>query len=298
MAAWLLTAGAAAWGGVLYAVGPWQVDSPSNLYVVDAATGEATMIGSTGVDRLGGLAYRDGALYAYNTLNLYRIDPATAATELIGPLGTAHPEGGLSFHPGTGELYGTKSLSNDELVRIDVATGVSTPVGLLGPSGRDTSGLAFDATGQLFGVSYRGSDPDLLVKIDSETAAVSVVGELGTPAASPSVGGLGFDPDVGVLYLVSGGKLYRVDTDSGAATEVGATGVADLGGLAVVPAGGACEPCDTNCDGSINGQDIVGFVSALHGSPDPCSPCNSDTDGDGSINGQDIAGFVTCLNGP
>ncbi len=59
----------------------------------------------------------------------------------------------------------------------------------------------------------------------------------------------------------------------------------------------ACDPCDTNCDGSVNGQDIQGFVQALQGAPSSCSPCNSDANGDGSINGLDIEAFVACLTG-
>lgn len=60
----------------------------------------------------------------------------------------------------------------------------------------------------------------------------------------------------------------------------------------------ACEPCDTNCDGSINGQDISGFINALNGNPNNCSPCNGDADGNGSINGQDIDDFIQCLFPP
>ncbi len=57
----------------------------------------------------------------------------------------------------------------------------------------------------------------------------------------------------------------------------------------------ACNPCDTNCDGSVNGQDITGFIAALGGNPSGCSPCNSDANGDGSVNGQDIDAFINCL---
>ncbi|MCG3125366.1 MAG: hypothetical protein CHACPFDD_00184 [Phycisphaerae bacterium] len=60
----------------------------------------------------------------------------------------------------------------------------------------------------------------------------------------------------------------------------------------------ACEPCDTNCDGSINGFDVEDFVAALSGSGSGCSPCQGDVNGDGSVNGFDIDGFVTCLTGP
>ncbi len=65
----------------------------------------------------------------------------------------------------------------------------------------------------------------------------------------------------------------------------------------VVEASQACEPCDTNCDGSVNGQDISNFIAALGGNPNNCSPCNSDADGNGSVNGQDIDDFVACLGG-
>ncbi len=54
--------------------------------------------------------------------------------------------------------------------------------------------------------------------------------------------------------------------------------------------------CDTNCDGTINGQDIGPFIDALQGIPPPC-PCGVDTNDDGSINGQDIGNFIDCLAG-
>ncbi len=58
-----------------------------------------------------------------------------------------------------------------------------------------------------------------------------------------------------------------------------------------------CEPCDTNCDGSINGQDIQPFIQILNGAAG-CSPCAGDTNADGSLNGFDITPFVDCLNNP
>lgn len=56
-----------------------------------------------------------------------------------------------------------------------------------------------------------------------------------------------------------------------------------------------CNPCDTNCDGTVNGQDISGFIDALSGAPGSCSPCNGDADGNGTVNGQDIDDFIACL---
>lgn len=66
-----------------------------------------------------------------------------------------------------------------------------------------------------------------------------------------------------------------------------------------------CDPApvlvgDTNCDGSVNGQDIESFVVAIG---DPCAfnagyACDvlrADTNGDGSVNGQDISAFLDLL---
>lgn len=58
-----------------------------------------------------------------------------------------------------------------------------------------------------------------------------------------------------------------------------------------------CNPCDVNCDGSVNGQDIQPFVLLLYGGSG-CSACAGDTNTDGSVNGFDINGFVQCLNNP
>lgn len=68
-------------------------------------------------------------------------------------------------------------------------------------------------------------------------------------------------------------------------------------GAFMIDRGGACDPCDTNCDGSVNGQDIGGFVAALNGNPSNCSTCNGDADGNGTVNGQDIDDFIACLGG-
>ncbi|MCG3126987.1 MAG: hypothetical protein CHACPFDD_01843 [Phycisphaerae bacterium] len=59
----------------------------------------------------------------------------------------------------------------------------------------------------------------------------------------------------------------------------------------------SCVPCDTNCDGSVNGFDIDPLVELLTGSGTPCSPCAGDVNGDGSVNGFDIDGFVAALTG-
>lgn len=59
-----------------------------------------------------------------------------------------------------------------------------------------------------------------------------------------------------------------------------------------------CDPCDANCDGSINGFDVDPFVELLLGQGAPCSPCAGDINDDGSVNGFDVDGLVAGIDGP
>ena len=64
---------------------------------------------------------------------------------------------------------------------------------------------------------------------------------------------------------------------------------------------------DMDCDGTVNGQDIDGFVLALFGEASGfdeyyaqypnCDPLGADMNGDGHVNGQHIDGFVAMLFG-
>lgn len=61
--------------------------------------------------------------------------------------------------------------------------------------------------------------------------------------------------------------------------------------------GGGCCPCDVNCDGFIDGDDIAPFVGLLVGGGSGCSPCAGDINGDTFVDGDDIAPFVAALVG-
>ena len=56
-----------------------------------------------------------------------------------------------------------------------------------------------------------------------------------------------------------------------------------------------CDPCDMNCDGTVDALDIEFFIDLLFNGATPCDPCTGDTNGDGSINAEDIEGFINCL---
>lgn len=55
-----------------------------------------------------------------------------------------------------------------------------------------------------------------------------------------------------------------------------------------------CDPCDANCDGSVNQFDIQPFINTLV-SHNGCRACSGDTNGNGTVNQFDINAFVECL---
>ena len=75
------------------------------------------------------------------------------------------------------------------------------------------------------------TDSNSLLTIDTTTAAVTVVGALGT---NVEFEGLAYDGNSDTLYMVGGrgnNALYRVDPLTGAATLIGSHGLSDMFGL-------------------------------------------------------------------
>ncbi len=56
-----------------------------------------------------------------------------------------------------------------------------------------------------------------------------------------------------------------------------------------------CDPCDMNCDGTVNALDIEPFIDILFSNGPRCEPCTGDTNGDGRVDALDIEGFINCL---
>lgn len=59
--------------------------------------------------------------------------------------------------------------------------------------------------------------------------------------------------------------------------------------------GAACDPCDVNCDRTLDGFDITPFVETLLDDRAGCSACGGDFDGNGMVDGWDIQPFVVCM---
>jgi hypothetical protein len=114
--------------------------------------------------------------------------------------------------------------NNGLLYRIDLANNsiatVGNVTGLI-------EALSFGPNGQLFGVD---EDASTLVQINTANAATSVVGSLGMAAEDP---GLAFCRDTQQMFLANeNGDVYTVNTATGAATLLGASGIAEISGLA------------------------------------------------------------------
>lgn len=57
-----------------------------------------------------------------------------------------------------------------------------------------------------------------------------------------------------------------------------------------------CEPCDLDCNGSVNPFDIQPFLNMLSGGGGGCSSCAGDANADGTVNPFDINDFIECLS--
>lgn len=165
-----------------------------DLVSIDEATGEATVIGPTGFDKLNGLT-RDssGQLYAVTQGGtIVEVNPETGAGTFVValPLPSAvHIVRALAVSE-AGELYfahgSLYELSEDTLAKYDLANRSMSSIDVLrvtgGISVSGLTGLTFASDGRLIGwdQAYYG-----LVEIDPSTATVTRLGPaLGPPGAN------------------------------------------------------------------------------------------------------------------
>jgi len=257
----LIALGSAAVGraAIMYA----SADDSDEIYTIDLATGQATLVGIS-VENMSfsGLAY-DSSTGTMFVSDVY--DPActtfagsagdaNAGGEILGGscfgLGTVDLSTGAVTYIGTGHnitsdiqglaydsandvLYGADS-DNGSLDVIDRTTGEATIVGLWGAVDASIRALAYDAASDtLFGASVGN-----LYRLDRTTGVATLVGPLGIGAPDTEARGLEIDPDTGMLYLgvVGDSSFYRVDKATGAATLIGVSNIG-IFGLGAVPTG-------------------------------------------------------------
>jgi hypothetical protein len=228
MRKFLISAAAAAclWGGSA-AAGTYLfvADSSANLAAVDVLTGQATLLGNTGIVMYDIAFAPDTTLYGVSSgSDLYKISffidsnlVNHAVASLIGPTGIPFLNA-LTFAP-TGTLYGATVFG--DLVTLNLATGAGTVVGPIGfGSSGDITTLNND-----FYMTALGTPLDQLVKISqpwlTSNTAGTLVGSLGLPGQG--VYALSGGYYWGALYaaswdIMNGQTLYSVDDMTGAAT--------------------------------------------------------------------------------
>ena len=137
-------------------------------------------------------------------------------------------------------LYGTAFSSDpfdvnqnsSKLYNINYTNGAPTLIGDIGF--RLVGGIAFDANGTLFGVGETltagGPPPEgnlVLITINRTTGVGTAVGGLGVQRNFQDIA---FRNSDGALYAYASGEVYTINKSSGAATFVGNTGEAEIGG--------------------------------------------------------------------
>ena len=146
--------------GTLYGI------SFDSVYVIDANTAAATLIGLHGIPSANALVFgSDGTLYAAgidtNGTDLYTVDTGTGAATSLGALGV-NSGGDLAFVGA--DLY--LSTGDDRLVQIDLSGPAASDIGGFGVA--NVFGIASPGDGTLFGVA--GTD---IFEVDLGTGMIS-----------------------------------------------------------------------------------------------------------------------------
>ncbi len=204
---------------------------PGYLVTIDPLTGDATLVGPTGIVGNSGpsvpaIAIRStGEIYAVSAstnAGLYTVNASTGAGTFVANTGISLPNA-MAFD-GYDQLYVTDGSSN--LYTMDENTGSTT---LIGPLGFNVRGIAFDPTD---GTMYGSSGTDGIYSIDPTTALATFIGNTGLGGSTPDIH---FDLD-GNLYgtKIGGGTIYNyasISKQTGAGTVIGSTGFTAVIGL-------------------------------------------------------------------
>jgi hypothetical protein len=178
-------------GPLLYVVtfsGQFGAPTPGQFGTINPTTGVYTQIGPSMTDPLGGLVPGPGGLIGVSfSGNLDSVNPATGAVSVIGATGL----GGIALD--TAELNGTvyETDLNQNLYSINTATGLASLIGNTGidPAPTDPA--------DLFDEAFFSANGTLYATWDSFNATT--------------------------LALVDDPELYRINTTTGVATEIGVT---------------------------------------------------------------------------
>ena len=190
-------------------------NDPANPAVRILLKGEGVVIGRAqpGVMYATSIASPEGQLYEMNAL--------TGELTPVGSLGNPGIQA-VAVRPSNSELYGTStSLNGTTLYRISTNSGTAVPLSTT--SVANFRAIAFGPGDTLYGATESGT----LHRIDHTTGQAVLIGR----AQGLSYSGLSFSPNSGTLWasvLTPTDSIYTLNTTTGAATPVGATGFQSL----------------------------------------------------------------------
>ncbi len=207
-----------------------------------------------------------------DTQEFFTVDTASGAKTVIG---TATPSGSETWigmaGMNTGQLYAasTTCSGHSTLYTIEPTTGAATEVGEVTNAGC-LIGIAANADGELYGLDLAN---DVLLKIDPETGAGTVIGGIGYDANYAQ--GMDFEEESGILYLAtynntaSRGELRIADTSTGNTTLVGVfPNGAEVDGFSIATGGSVDvpwlseEPVSNTLESSVSQPITVTFDAA------------------------------------
>ncbi len=184
---------------IIYGIYSGQAIPSTELVRVNAERGDAYLIsiveeGGTLLTDLTSIAFdTDGILYGFKKSGqIYRVDPSTGTAVLKS---TAPVQiSSAAFNPLTGELwiafYAAIGTGKDKIYKLNIETGEATLIGNTGLS-LMTNSLVFDGVGELYGTIGNASQVSSFIKIDTSTAAGTIIG----PVQYPNITGLAYYGD-------------------------------------------------------------------------------------------------------
>jgi hypothetical protein len=238
--------------GQLYgSVGGFEPNVADGIYRIDTATGQSTLVGTTGLggptpdlhfDLSGQMYGVKGGGVGVN--NLITIDKNTGAGTIVGPVGFSAVSGLGAFTPSAiatvdaGVLLGSTGFADGgRLLNIDLRSAEGSLIGATGLNA--VPGLAVNSQGEIYGTDGTNGD---LYRIDADTGQSTLIGSTGVPFndaiafdRDDVLYGIGFDPPFFNLRII--------DTRTGATTVVGPTGDVFVG-MAFDPSVGPEDDCD------------------------------------------------------
>jgi hypothetical protein len=239
----------------------YVVDSDQDqLYSIDLATGNTTLIGSTLNNNLGtpaGLAWRDDLSELW-TVDLAggEVGPIDIATGTFTPVFQTALSGwqGISWDAANSRfVLANQSGTNYEL---DIATGTTTA---LGPANFGLiTAMDFDPSGALWGLDFTSG---AIVSIDLVTGAGTQTGT----TTQTQFQGFAID-DAGTWYGIAtnSDSLYTIDPATGVATLVGTPGTLTFAKGFEIPTSGGMPPIGMNyCTANPNSTGATGRIDAF-----------------------------------